>query len=278
MSEETWEARILADAAQAPVTVASLVADLTDLGVRPGMLLNVHCSLSSLGWVAGGAQAVNAALLTRIGPTGTLAMPTHSSQFSEPATWVAPPVPESWWPVLRQQMPAYDPARTPTRKMGAVAESFRTYPGAMRSSHPQVSHSALGPLAEKIVADHPLDCLFGNQSPIGRLYELDGSVLLLGVNHGNNTTLHLAEDRADFAGKCRYDEGAPVVIDGSRRWQTFRPLKVDDHDFAELGEAYAAAGTETQGRIGSASARLMKVRELVEFAVPWLERNRQSSA
>jgi aminoglycoside 3-N-acetyltransferase len=122
-----------------------------------------------------------------------------------------------------------------------------------------------------------LDCLFGDQSPIGKLYELDGFVLLLGVNHSNNTALHLAEDRADFAGKTRYDEGAPMVIDGCRRWQTFRPLKVSDDDFAELGEAYAASGGETQGLVGSASARLMKVRELVDFAVPWIENNRKSS-
>jgi aminoglycoside 3-N-acetyltransferase len=279
VSDKTWETRILADAspAQAPVTIASLLADLTDLGVRSGMLVNVHCAMSSLGWVAGGAQAVNAALLKQIGPTGTLAMPAHSSQLSEPATWVAPPVPESWWEILRQEMPAYDPARTPTRKMGAVAESFRTYPGVMRSSHPQVSHAAMGPLAEKIVAEHSLDCLFGDQSPIGKLYEFDGFVLLLGVNHGNNTALHLAEDRADFAGKTHHDEGAPMVIDGSRRWQTFRPLKVIDDDFAELGEAFAASGGEAQGCIGRAKARLMKVRELVDFAVPWIENNRKTS-
>jgi len=271
VSEQSWEARV-----QAPVTTASLIADLSNLGVQPGMLLNVHCSMSRLGWVAGGVQSVNAALLKQLGATGTLMMPTHSSQLTDPSTWRAPPVPESWWDILRREMPAYDKARTPTRNMGLVAESFRTYPGVARSAHPQVSHAASGPLAERIVAEHPLDCFFGERSPIGKLYELDGYVLLLGVSHGNNTALHLAEHRADFPGKTRHDEGAPIIVGGKRRWQKFRPLKVSDDDFAEIGEAFGAAGGEILKSVGAAEARLMRARELVDFAVPWIESNRKS--
>ena len=258
-----------------PVTPAVISRDLAALGIRPGMLVNVHASLSRMGWVTGGAQGVIQGLLHALGSTGTLMMPAHSAQLSDPANWQHPPAPESWWETIRDQMPAYHPRQTPTRHMGAIAETFRSWPGALRSAHPQVSHAALGPLAESLVAEHPLECMFGDASPMGRLYALDGHVLLLGVGHGNNTVLHLAEDRADFPGKTRHQEGAPILVDGERRWQPFRPLKVSDDDFEELGEAFAATGRQVQGRVGRADAIFLRAREAVDFAERWIRTHRR---
>lgn len=276
MSHSEGESRIMAETSRSPepVTPASLLRDLTDLGVRPGMLLNVHSAMSRLGWIVGGAQTVIAALVEALGPGGTLMMPSHSGQLSDPANWRLPPAPEGWWETIRREMPAYDPARTPTRSMGVIAECFRSYPGVRRSPHPQTSHAALGPLAEQLVASHPLEHLFDDASPMGRLYELDGHVLLLGVNHGNNTILHLAEARAEFPGKRHRREGAPIVEAGVRRWQAFEPLDVSADDFASLGEAFGATGRERRGRVGATEARLMRARDVVDFAVPWLEANR----
>jgi aminoglycoside 3-N-acetyltransferase len=190
----TGEERSIA-ASAAPVTRESLAADLGRLGVRAGSVLLVHSSLSGLGWVCGGAQTVVQALLDALGDEGTLVVPTHTSGNSEPSVWQHPPVPEDWWPVIRATMPAFDPAVTPARGLGVVVEVARTWPGARRSDHPQDSFAAIGPQAETVTAGHALESGFGERSPLARIHDLDGDVLLLGVGHGSNTSLHLAEHR-----------------------------------------------------------------------------------
>ncbi len=276
MSSDSGESRVMEAAAAdgSLVTPGAIRADLARLGIRPGMLLNVHSAMSKLGFVVGGAQTVVEGLIEALEPGGTLMMPTHSAQLSDPAGWQNPPAPEAWWDRIRAEMPPYHPDRTPTRSMGAVPELFRTFPGVLRSAHPQVSHAALGPLAARITAEHPLACFFGDQSPIGKLYALDGWVLLLGVGHGNNTVLHLAEDRAEFPGKTVHPEGAPLLIDGQRRWQTFRPLKVSDDDFPDIGAAFAGTGLQKTGRVCAAPALLMRARDVVDFATDWISANR----
>ncbi|GAC1333493.1 MAG: AAC(3) family N-acetyltransferase [Candidatus Dormibacteria bacterium] len=259
----------------APHTRASLAADLAILGLPPAGVVLVHSSLSRLGWVAGGAQAVVLALLDAVGPGGTMVVPTHSTHLSDPARWSSPPVPESWWPVIREQTPAYDPALTPTRKMGAIVEVFRHLPGVVRSNHPTSSFAALGPHAADIVSDHELTDALGEHSPLARVYDHDGRVLLLGVGHGNNTSLHLSENRAAFAGKKTCMQGAPVIVDGVRRWVEFEEFDPDDRDFEDLGAAFAATGQETEGPVGAGVARLMRQRELVDFGVTWIEEHRR---
>jgi aminoglycoside 3-N-acetyltransferase len=263
------EARVI-EASVHPGTAKGLSRDLRSLGVGEGMTLLVHSSMSALGWVAGGPQAAIEALLTAVGDEGTLVMPTHTTGLSEPSLWRNPPVPESWWPVIRGETPAFDPALTPSRMMGVIAEGFRTHPGVRRSGHPQVSFAACGPNAAVVVDDHSLDHGLGDGSPLGRLYDVGGYVLLLGVGHVNNTTLHLAEYRADYPGKEWVTQGAPILVDGERRWVTFDELEGNSDDFEPIGEAFAAAGFERRGPVGSGEGRLMAVRALVDFAVDWM--------
>ncbi len=263
---------------ETPATIESLQKDLRALGVRPGMVVLAHSSLSAMGWVCGGAVAVVTALPRVVGSTGTLVMPAHSSGLSEPSKWENPPVPESWWPVIRENMPAYHPALTPTHSMGIIAETFLKQRGVLRSSHPQTSFCAYGPQASQIVNDHSLAFGLGEHSPLARIYDLRGFVLLLGVSHGVNTSMHLAEYRANFPSRRVVREGAPISASGLRAWTVFEEVEPDSSDFDRIGEDFLRSDTGNvvcQGKVGLASCQLIPQRDVVDFAVDWLEENRQ---
>ncbi len=262
------------EATRRPSTVCSLVSDLRDLGLGRGDIVMVHSSLSALGWIVGGAQAVVEALLQLVGPEGTIVMPTQTGQLTDPANWTNPPVPSEWIPIIRDEIPAFDPSTTLPRGMGKVVESFLMHGETMRSNHPTVSFAARGPAASEIVGCHPLTPELGETSPLGRLYELDAKVLLLGVGHGNNTSLHLAEHRALWPSKTARETGAPMMIDGERQWITYHDLDWDEGDFDKLGEAFAHSGMEASAPIGSGAGRLCRQRNLVDFATEWMTKNR----
>ncbi len=277
--EETdvGESRAIGRSEAGPVTVQSLREDLAVLGVERGSVLLVHSSMSSLGWVCGGVQAVVRALREALGPEGTLVMPAHSAELSEPSYWQDPPVPESWWPLIRAQMPAFDPAATATRGMGVVAESFRSLPGVVRSNHPTASFAAQGPLAHEVCATHQLEDGLGEGSPLAAIHRLGGHVLLLGVRHESNTSLHLAERRAFGAAQITIKTGAPLMERGQRVWKTFEEPDVDSDDFAALGEHLESRrGLVTKGLVGNAVARLMRQADVVDAAVPWLIEHRNA--
>ncbi|MYA68752.1 AAC(3) family N-acetyltransferase [Candidatus Poribacteria bacterium] len=260
-----------------PTTVESLQTDFRALGIEKGMVLLVHSSLSAMGWVCGGAVAVIIALQQVLEETGTLVMPAHSTDLSDPSQWKNPPVPESWWETIRETMPAYDPDLTPTRSMGKIAETFRKQKDIFRSAHPQSSFCARGPQASYIVKNHALAYGMGEHSPLARIYDLQGYVLLLGVDHSSNTSIHLAEYRAGFPSKRVVQEGAPISQTGSRSWTTFEDIDVDDSDFDRLGEDFLrsdAGKVVERGKVGIADCQLMPQRTVVDFAVDWFEKNR----
>ena len=268
------EADVVA-ATGSPATVRTLAADLRALGLPAGATVLVHSSLRALGWVAGGAEAVVNALLAALGDDGTLVVPSFSTYRTDPAGWRNPPVPEEWWPVIRAKMPPYDPRTAPTRKMGRIVDAVLRHPGVRRSDHPHVSFAAIGARRDDVVGTHPLPFGVGETSPLARVYDLDGYVLLLGVGHGNNTSLHLAEHRADYPGKATYEEGAALLVDGVPRWVTFPEAVTSDADFPAVGAAFEASGADVRvGRAGVGPARLMRQRDLVDFGVGEIARRR----
>lgn len=100
-------------------------------------------------------------------------------------------------------------------------------------------------------------------------------MLLLGVGHGRDTSVHLAEHRAEWPGKRLCPQGAPSRRDRVRHWVTYDDRQPDDRDFADLGEAFCRAGHERVGRVGHAHGRLFAQRAIVGFAVRWLGSHRR---
>jgi len=172
-------------------------------------------------------------------------------------------------------MPAFDLKSTPSRGMGAIAELLRTWPGVIRSEHPTSSMVALGPLANEILKHHPLDDPLGDASPVGRLYDFGAKVLLLGVGHFRNTSLHLAERKAFRDRQARNKVGSPMWKDGQRHWIEYVEPAVNSDDFEEIGAAFETLPNRVRrGNVGAGSGLYMDQRELVDFGVEWLSQHR----
>lgn len=259
---------------ETPLTAESLSEKLRACGLAEGQTVLVHMAMSKLGWVIGGAHAVILALLAAVGESGTIMMPTISNSNTDPSEWQHPPVPEAWWQLIRDHTPAYDPLITPTRNMGTVAELFRTYPGTIRSGHPSFSMAARGPNAEVLTDDHELEADTGDRSPVGRLYELDGHVLLLGVEHWNNTSLHLAEYRANWPGKFTVPSASAMLVNGKREWVSYNAQGTYGDDFGEVGAAFDSTHHIEVHQIHDAPVRFFRQRLLVDFAIDWMEQHR----
>ncbi|MEU1289715.1 AAC(3) family N-acetyltransferase [Kitasatospora sp. NPDC005856] len=247
-----------------PLTTADLVEGWHRAGVRAGMALIVHSSLSSLGRVEGGAAAVVASLREAVGPGGTVAAPTFTSDtVRDPAPGhggpLSPEVAE-----LRRAVPLFH-SELPSAT-GAVAEALRALPESLRSTHPQVSVAAVGAHAREVTARRSLGFAVGRESPFGALHDLGGYVLLVGVGHNRNSFLHYAET---FAPNRRLKlRRFPMAIQGERVWIE-APDVGDDNDthFPVVGREFEELAGIREVLVGDAPCRLVPVRELIPFAV-----------
>lgn len=260
-----------------PVTVSRLVDEFEAVGLSAGDRVIVHSSLSALGWVSGGAQAVVEALMETITREGTLIMPTHSPQLSDPRNWSNPPVPEGWYERIEASRPPFRPAVTPTQGIGAIAECFRTYPNAFRSRHPVLSFAAWGNDAESIANSQPFDDALGEDSPLGYLYDNGGRVLLLGVGHAVNTSLHLAEYRADIDLE-QVEYWHRVWMDGEIERVEYTDIETSSADFPDVGGAFETEQGLEWESVGAADAILLDQPALVDFATGWFETYREGTS
>jgi aminoglycoside 3-N-acetyltransferase len=219
-----------------------LTEQLEALGVRKGGVLLVHTSFRAIRPIEGGPLGLVASLREAIGPHGTLVMPTMTDGES-----------------------VFDPKTTPTTDMGIVAETFWRKDGVVRSTHPGGSFAAEGPHAAAICAPQPLSPPHGPDSPVGRVHDLDGQVLLLGVGHSEDTTLHLAEAIAGVP----YSVSHPTVVEIDGKVTTV-DIAESDHcckNFALADEWLRATGAQREGQVGNAHARLASSSAIVGEAV-----------
>jgi aminoglycoside N3'-acetyltransferase len=231
-----------------PFSRSEVVDQLRTLGVRPGGVLLVHTSFRAVRPIEGGPLGLIEALIAALGPAGTLVMPSWAGDDEAP----------------------FDPATTAAAEdLGATADLFWRQPGVMRSDHLQ-AFAAIGPHAAEIVKTSlPLPPHVPD-SPVGRLHDLDGQVLLLGVGHDADTSLHLAELIA------RVPYGIPRHCIVEREGRSVRiDYRENDHccqRFALADDWLRARGLQAEGPVGFGIARLARARDIVRLAVDALLR------
>jgi len=253
------------------VTHSTLVRDLRDAGVQSGDKILVHSSLGSLGFVAGAARTVVEALIEALDDTGTLIMPTYSGELSNPAEWQSPPAPENWIEPILAETPAYDPMLSPTRLMGVISEYFRHWPNTIRSPHPQSSFTAYGADAEKIVGEHPFDYRFGITSPLGKIYEARGKVIMLGAPETTCSLFYLSQSRMEK--NSEITKKAPIMVNGRKHWMPYRDIEYTNHWFPDVTKALIETGIINEVRIGASRSLVMPAYETIEFVVDWRKQN-----
>ncbi|MBM7649574.1 aminoglycoside 3-N-acetyltransferase [Bacillus ectoiniformans] len=256
------------------ITKETLKKDFTSLGLTSGSQVIVHSSLKSLGWVVGAEVAVIQALMETLTEEGTIVMPAQTTYNSEPSYWQHPPVPEDWWPSIRYMMPAFLPEITPSLGMGKIAETFRTFPGVLRSNHPTSSFTAWGKHAKWITENHSLNYPFGEDSPLARLYDLNASTLFIGTDYTSCTAMHLSEYRSESTRK-EYTQGAAMMENGERVWKEFIELEENSETFNDIGLAFENEHPIQTGRIGQTTAKLISIQPLIDFTTHYLDKEQK---
>jgi aminoglycoside 3-N-acetyltransferase len=230
------------------VTSNDIGLALDRLGLRPGDLVVVHSSLSSFGRVAGGAGAVVDALLRTISAGGTLFVPTF--------TYGTQP---------------FDPATTPSLD-GAVTEAVRRRPDAVRSHHPTHAVAGIGPAAAEVLAGHERTTPFGLASPLWRLWERGGRVLLIGVDHRANSMIHVAEEwaKVPYLDRTRV---AQVVRSGGAVEEVIVRRGGCSAGFNRIDEPLRAAGRVNETTVGTARLLLAGAGDVVAAAAAMLKKD-----
>lgn len=222
-----------------PISIAAVSQQLADLGIQPGQVLQVHIAFSRVGPVEDGPRGVIEALRTALGPEGTLVMPSMTDDDDRP----------------------FYPKATPCLGMGVTADTFWRLPGVLRSDSPH-AFAAIGLMAERIVAPHPVDVPHGPDSPVGRVLDLGGYVLLLGVGHDANTTVHLAEFMAGV--RYRLRKYVTVLQDGVPSRYEYEEIDHCCERFALVDSWLDERGLQRRGIVGHAEARLVRARDVVD--------------
>ena len=226
----------------------TLAAAFRELGLEPGDGVIVHSSFRSLRPVDGGPEAVIDALLDAVGERGNLMLPTFN---------YTTPLPE----------PYYDADATPCRT-GIIPELGRRRPGAVRSLHPTHSVAVIGPDADALTRDHLSVRAIGAGSPIDRLAKAGGKVLLVGVGHISNSTVHVAEEYAAIPKVSWYDPLPDVKMRMPDGRVVLHPLDASPSCSAAFGAAEHALrrrGRIRDLRIGPARCQLMTGRDVIEL-------------
>ena len=246
-----------------PITKEVLIHKFSQLGIKQGDTLLVHVSLSSLGYVVGGAEALFLALRDVIGEQGTIVVPSQTVEISDPASWQYPPVPQEWHDVIRDAMPAYSKDLSYSKAMGAFSQFIGILPNSIRSNHPMYSFTAIGEKAVEIIGEDTFDFPFGEESPLARLYSIGAKVLMIGTDFETNTSLHLAENRLN---REVIHEKSKIVTKDGEKWISFKNIELNLYDdYLEIQKYFMKQFNVNHILINEGTVYLFDMKECVDF-------------
>ena len=259
-------------------TRRQLATHLRSLGVAPGDVVMAHASVRAVGEVAGGPDEIHLAVKDALTGDGTLFMYASCPRyFDEIGRGNLTPAQEA---ELLEKLPPFDPltARS-SRDNGALVELLRTYGGAQVNSH-VARFVVWGKETNRLLLPQPWDYAFGRGSLLERFVALDGKILLLGSDHDNVTFLHYVEHIVDIPDKRVARFKVPVLENGARVWRDMEEFDTSDgvhanwpdRFFATIVDAYLEATGNSGGIVGTAVSHLLRARELLEFALPVMQR------
>jgi aminoglycoside 3-N-acetyltransferase len=257
------------------VITCQLAQGLRRLELPAAAVVLVHSSLRSFARIPDRAGTLFRALREVIGPDGTIVVPTFtpgnslSSAAYRAAVRTMPPAERTEY---HRAMKPFDPVTTPSA-LGQFSEFVRTAENAVRSTHPQTSFAAVGRTADFLMAEHSLESHLGERSPLARLYDRGAYILLVGVGYSCCSAFHLAEYRYTLEPPQRAYQ-AVVMEQGRRRWRRFLDVRLDDSDFALIGNHMEQEMSVSRDTVLGADMRLFRLREAVDFATVWLNKNR----
>ncbi len=160
-----------------------LVNSFRNIGLDKGSIVCVHSSLSRLGHVVGGADAIIDALIETVRPEGCIMMPSFSMRGSMMS--------------YLDQGEIFDVRSSPSQ-VGLITEIFRKWPGVLRSLHPTNSLLAWGERARELLRDHDKSLTpYGPYTPYGRIAEEKNSFILMLETH-IHSLLHHLQERVNF--------------------------------------------------------------------------------
>ena len=247
-----------------PITKEVLMYKFSQLGIKQGDTLLVHASLSSLGYVVGGAEALFWALREVIGDQGTIVVPSQTVEISDPASWQYPPVPQEWHDVIRSSMPAYSKNLSYSKAMGAFSQLIGILPGSIRSNHPMYSFTAIGEKASEIIGEDSFDFPFGDESSLGRMYSIGAKVLMIGTDFETNISIHLAENRLN---REVIHEKSKILTEHGEKWISFKNIELDIYDdYLEIQKNFMEQYTVNHISINESNVYLFDMKECVDFA------------
>ncbi|MDH7480900.1 MAG: AAC(3) family N-acetyltransferase [Armatimonadota bacterium] len=242
------------------ITKNDIITGLRNLGLKPGDAVLTHSSLSSFGYVDGGADAVIDAIIESVSQGGTVLFPTLTGNEN-----LSPDNP-----------PVFDVANTPCWT-GLIPETARKRQDFIRSAHPTHSVCASGKEAERFIESHefsPTPC--GEGSPYDKLVEAGGYILLIGVGHECNTTMHYCEEMAGVPYHLQEKEAYAMVRYPDGRTADV-PVRLHKYgiprNFARLEPEFLANGIQTEGRIGESIIKLVKANKMAEMVLAYLRKD-----